>query len=117
MTDFNAQISPFYWVDGENHCSVCMTDVSNYKQDIFDSRADEGFEGGGYDWQSLAVVFLQEKLPQLANSVRFDSESSMFCAYGTKENAADLQEFIIAFKQALDDNQLILDIFSRAELD
>lgn len=117
MTDFKTQISPFYWVDSQNHCSVCMTDVGSYKQDIFDSRTDEGFEGSGYDWQSLAVVFLAEQLPHLTDKISFDSESSMFCAYTTKENASALQEFIVAFRQALDDNALILDIFSRAELD
>ena len=41
----------------------------------------------------------------------------MFCAYTRKEDAPALQEFIIAFKKALDDKPLILDIFSRAELD
>ena len=103
-------IAPFSWIDGENSVSVIMTEVGSFQQDIFDSRAEEGFEGGGYDWQSLAVVFLAEK-------INFDSESSMFCAYTRKEDAPALQEFIIAFKKALDDKPLILDIFSRAELD
>lgn len=110
-------ITPFSWINSDTSVSVIMNDVGSYQQDIFDSRADEGFEGGGYDWQSLAVVFLEEKLPHLQDKVNFDSESSMFCAYANKENQSALQEFIVAFKQALDDKPLILDIFSRAELD
>ena len=110
-------IAPFSWIDGENSVSVIMTEVGSFQQDIFDSRAEEGFEGGGYDWQSLAVVFLAEKMSHLAEKINFDSESSMFCAYTRKEDAPALQEFVIAFKKALDDKPLILDIFSRAELD
>lgn len=114
MTEFNAP-SPFGWVEHENSVSVIMTDVGSYKQDIFATRADEGFEGNGYDWQSLAVVFLEEQLPHLTDKVQFDSESSMFCAYSSSADA--LKEFIIAFSSALDDKPLILDIFGRAELD
>lgn len=115
MSDIKTLITPFIWVEHDHSVSVIMNDVGDYKQHIFDSRIDEGFEGGGYDWQSLAVVFLEERLPHLADVVRFDSESSMFCTYSTDADA--LKEFIVAFKSALDDNTLILDIFSRAELD
>ena len=62
-------ITPFSWIDGDTSVSVIMNDIGSYQQDIFDSRADEGFEGGGYDWQSLAVVFLEEKLPHLQDKV------------------------------------------------
>ena len=116
MSDFNTQIAPFYWVDSDNSSSVCMAEIG-YRQDIFDSRADEGFEGSGYDWQSLAVVFLQEKMPHLADKIHFDSESSMFCVWANHADTDALKDFIIAFKNALDDNTLILDLFSRAELD
>lgn len=110
-------IKPFFWVDGKDGgASVCMSDVGDYQQAIFDSRADEGFEGSGYDWQSLARVFLEEKMPELAEIIQFDSESSMFCAYVDSDTAA-LKRFILAFKAACEDHELILDLFSRAELD
>lgn len=115
MSDFKQQISPFFWVETEHSFSVCLSDIGEYCQDIFDSRADEGFEGSGYDWQSLAIVFLQEHLPELEDDIQFDSEGSMFCAYS--DNADALKTFIIAFKKACEDKDLILDIFSRAELD
>lgn len=116
QVEFEQKIAPFYWVNHENKSfSVCFTKLGEYIQDVFDSRADEGFEGGGYDWQSLAIVFLDEKMPELEDVVNFDSESSMFCAYSHDEQA--LKKFILAFKNACDDKALILDLFSRAELD
>lgn len=115
QTDLQQQITPFIWMEHDDNFSVCLMDVGHYKQTIFDSRADEGFEGNGYDWQSLATVFVTEQLPELADIIHFDSESSMFCAYASDKQA--LQRFIVAFKTVCDNDVLILDIFSRAELD
>ncbi|OOG18865.1 hypothetical protein BWD42_02585 [Sphingobacterium sp. CZ-UAM] len=47
--------------------------------------------------------------------VKFDPESDMFCAYST--NADALKTFIIAFKEACENEKLIQDLFSRAETD
>lgn len=115
MTDFNTQIHPFKWVEHDDSISVIMSDVGDYKQFIFDSRADEGFEGSGYDWQSLAIVFLEEQLTHLQYAINFDSEGSMFCAYSDNQDA--LKEFIIGFKNACENDELILSIFKNAELD
>ena len=38
-----------YYPDGE------------YRQEVFDTREEEGFEGNGYDWASLAWVFWRKK--------------------------------------------------------
>ncbi len=37
--------------------------VAEYLQDVFDNC--EGCEGSGYDWESLAQVFLEEKCSDL----------------------------------------------------
>ena len=112
--EFAAQISPFFWVNHADSVSVSLN-VGEYLQEVFDTRTEEGFEGGGYDWESLAKVFLEERKPDLIEKVKFDSESSMFCAYS--EDAAALREFIVGFKNACENKDLILDLFSRAELD
>ena len=39
----------------------------------------------------------------------------MFCAYSENKNA--LKDFILRFKDACENEKLILDLFSRAELD
>lgn len=111
---FKNEIAPFFWVEHEGSASVCLN-ANEYLQEIFDTRADEGFEGSGYDWESLAKVFLHEKLPSLIEKVDFDSEAGMFCMYS--KNTEALQEFIRHFKNACEDKTFILDLFSRAELD
>lgn len=47
--------------------------------------------------------------------IRFDPEADMFCAYSA--DRAALQAFAARFKQACEDDALIRDLFSRAELD
>lgn len=105
---------PFFGVNHADSASVSLN-VGEYLQDVFDTRTEEDFEGSGYDWESLANVFLKERMPDLTEKVKFDSESSMFCAYS--EDMAALREFIVGFKNACEDKALILDLFSRAELD
>ena len=107
-------INPFFWVEHSNSSSVCL-DVGAYKQEIFDTRADEGFEGSGYDWASLADVFIKEKRADLVDIIRFDPEGGMFCAYSS--DTEKLKDFILSFKKACEDEAVIKDLFSRAELD
>ena len=115
MSDnFEEKIKPFFFVEHEDTASLCLN-VWEYKAEIFEEREDEGFEGGGYDWQSLALVFLDEKVPELRDVIDFDSEASMFCAYSS--NIEALKKFALSFKDACEDDRLIRDIFSRAELD
>ncbi len=115
---FEKEIAPFYWVEGDADASVCLSELSEtggYLHEVFDTRADEGFIGNGYDWGSLAQVFLYEKCPKLQEKINFDPEAGMFCAYSEDKEA--LADFILRFKQACEDKALILDLFSRAELD
>ena len=71
-------IQPFFWVEHGSTYSVCLN-VGEYKADIFQVREDEGFKGNGYDWESLARVFVEEQVPELSDKINFDSEGSMFC--------------------------------------
>jgi hypothetical protein len=111
---FKSDIAPFIWVELKSGASVCLT-AGGYLQEVFDSRAEEGFIGNGYDWGSLAQIFLDEKCPELQEKIHFDPEADMFCAYSGDKDA--LADFILGFKKACDDKELILDLFSRAELD
>lgn len=111
---FKDEIVPFVWVEQSLGASVCLS-AGRYLQEIFDTRADEGFIGNGYDWGSLAQVFLDEKCPKLQGKINFDLEADMFCAYS--EDSEALADFILRFKKACEDKVLILDLFDRAELD
>ena len=111
---FKKEIAPFGWVELEKSVSVCLN-AGEYLQEVFNTRANEGFEGSGYDWESLAQVFLAERCSDLQDKIDFDPEASMFCAYSKDKDA--LADFILQFKKACEDRSLILDLFSRAELD
>ncbi|MEY8761084.1 immunity 51 family protein [Chryseobacterium tongliaoense] len=114
INDFKAMIKPFFWVEHNNSFSVCLN-AGDYKPEIFETRAEEGFEGNGYDWASLAQGFLDEKKPDLSEDIKFDPEAGMFCAYSS--NAESLKEFISEFKKACEDDAVIQDLFSKAKLD
>lgn len=103
----------FFLVEDDEITSVCLN-VGEYLKDIFGTRANEGFEGNGYDWESLAQVFLSEQRSDLQEKIEFDSESSMFCVYSKDKSV--LLDFILNFKKACDDKSFVLDLFSRAEL-
>ena len=65
---FQKEIAPFFWVDHTESASVCLT-VGEFLQDLFDTRQADGFDGGGYDWASLAKVFIDETCPELASKI------------------------------------------------
>lgn len=112
---FQQEIAPFYWVDGGGGASVCLDTGLGFLQAVFDRRAAEGFLGNGYDWESLARVFLDEERPDLRDKLDFDPEAGMFCVYSEDRDA--LAGFIRAFRQACGDEARISDLFRRAELD
>ena len=114
IDNWKDRIKPFAWIEYNGSFSVCL-DAGEYLQMLFDARADEGFEGSGYDWESLARVFIEERCPELSDKLEFDSEAGMFCVYSEDDNA--LKDFICQFKEACEDDDLIQDLFSRAELD
>ncbi|MEI0559909.1 Imm51 family immunity protein [Brachyspira intermedia] len=58
---------------------------------------------------------LDKKVHELKDAIDFDSEASMFCAYSSDIEA--LKKFALSFKEACEDDKLIRDLFSRAELD
>lgn len=112
--DLEKKLAPFFWVEHKDSVSLCL-DAGEFKNEIFEARADDGFEGGGYDWCSLARVFLNEKMPEITNDIGFDPEAGMFCAYS--KNAEALQKFALGFREMCDDDTVMSDLFSRAELD
>lgn len=111
--DFSKEIAPFFWTEFEDEFSVCLV-VGEYLQDVFDSRSDEGFEGNGYDWENLAMVFIEEEMPDLTDKVEFDSEAGMFCALSKDSEA--LQRFVLEFKKVCEDKVMIMDLFGKLKV-
>ena len=115
LSEFDKQIHPFFWTEYEGNYSFCL-DVGEYKADVFKTRANEGFVGNGYDWQSLAYVFAEEKMPELTEDIiDFDSEADTFCVHS--RDSASLKKFALGFKSVCDNHEIMSDLFSRAEID
>ncbi len=108
------EIKPFKIVVHPSSVSLILN-VGEYKNHIFLEREDDGFEGNGYDWTSLAEVFIEEKLPEFEGYILFDPEGSMFCAYSEYPEA--LQQFAFLFYKVCEDENQMRDLLSRAELD
>ena len=118
--DLNEQLEPFkLMVFDEGTEDVWATLVlwlnEDYKQNVFDTRQEEGFLGNGYDWNSLATFFLEEKMPELVDALSFDSEAGLF-SIGSEDVEA-VKKFAVGFKALFDDESEMTDLLSRATLD
>ena len=71
------KLKPFFWVEHDNSVSLCHS-VSGFKDEIFESRVDDGFEGNGYDWGSLAQVFLDEVVPEIKKKSALTPKAACF---------------------------------------
>ena len=118
--DLNKQLEPFkFMVFDEGTEDVWATLVlwlnEDYKQNVFGTRQEEDFVGNGYDWNALATVFLEEKMPELVDALSFDSEAGLF-SIGSEDVEA-VKKFAVGFKALCDDEGEMTDLFSRAILD
>ena len=114
--EFNDKIAPFTWIkhdDGSS--SVTLYASKKYKKELFQTRRREGFSGSGYDWESLAQTLIQEIAPEFRESISFDSEKGMFCAYS--HNSNELQRFAVLLKETCENDTLIAELFSHAKPD
>ena len=110
---FQEQIAPFSFTKLEDSYMLQLQ-AGEYLMDVFATREEEGFLGNGYDWESLAMVFLEEVFDGDPEEFEFDSEADTFVVYSDHGEA--LADFAAAFKEACEDREQILDLFSRAEL-
>ena len=118
--ELNKQLEPFkLMVFDEETEDVWATLVlwlnEDYKQNVFGTRQEEGFLGNGYDWNSLATVFLEEKTPELVDALSFDSEAGLF-SIGSEDVEA-VKKFAVGFKAMCNDESEMTDLLSRAILD
>ena len=118
--ELNKQLEPFKLIvfdEGTEDvwASLVLWLNEDYKQNVFDTRQEERFLGNGYDWNSLATVFLEEKMPELVDALSFDSEEGLF-SIGSEDVEA-VKKFAIRFKALCDDESEMMDLLSRATLD
>ena len=61
----HAKISEAHVKPKSKWCTRCSLSATQKWGVLERFSADEGFEGG-YDWNSLALVFLEEKMPEVS---------------------------------------------------
>ncbi len=106
--------APFIFRSGV-HPSLILSDQDmSLRESIFEEKKDEGWSGNGYDWTSIAQVIIDEKLSDLKGRLEFDPEAGMFSAIGPSEA---LERLGAEMKRVFEDENLLRDILSRAELD
>jgi hypothetical protein len=108
------KIKPFILVVSA-HSSSLLLNVGQYKNHIFSELNNSEFCGNGYDWTSLAEFFISERLPHLNSSIRFDSETDMFCA--RSDNAKSIKEFAVAFHEMCENDELMKALLTCVILD
>ncbi|OYD70430.1 immunity protein 51 of polymorphic toxin system [Rhodococcus sp. OK302] len=75
----------------------------------------EGFEGGGYDWASVAHAVVGRDAPNLEGRFSTDPEAGMFVAYGGDHEA--LSELGILLAKAYSDAGYLGGLVAISELD
>jgi Immunity protein 51 len=110
------QYSPFILVDSGGNRSLILCDSEfDAKVHVFTERADEGWQGNGYDWNSIAQVLVAEQVsPKVQGELDFDSEAGMSAAYGSRPALEQLGKAMAA---AYHNEEVLRDLLSRAELD
>ena len=106
-------ISPFYIIEEEGF-ALCLITDGTFHPELFASRADEGFEGNGYDVEAIAVQYLNECAPYLIRDIIFDSEDDEF--FALCEERAPLDDLAEGLTELFADEERSKDLFSRAEL-
>ncbi len=69
-----------------------------------------GAEGNGYDWEVVLTKYLAKENPALLPQFKFDSEGSMFCAYGSDESA--LEEVGKSLELLIEDRRLLQEVIA-----
>ena len=80
----STDISPFTLMETTpGEFSLSLSDFEPASE-VFEAA---GSEGGGYAWEAVARHIVEHVDPELEDRVDFDSEASMFCAFGESREA------------------------------
>jgi hypothetical protein len=80
----STDISPFTLIESTPGKFSLLLSEFEPASEVFEAA---GVEGGGYDWEAVARHIVENVETELVERVDFDSEASMFCAYGEDRNA------------------------------
>jgi hypothetical protein len=110
-------IRPFVLLgeEDDDRAGVVLTDRDMQPRlHVFEERADEGWQGTGYDWTSVARVLVAEEFPQHESDVGHDPEAGMFFMSGPRPVLAVIAAEL---RRVFDDEARLRDLLDRAEPD
>jgi hypothetical protein len=90
-------ITPFRWLSDSGAYTLYL-DISDYNREYF---AKHGMLGNGYDWEKLAILHLEENMPEALKKISFDCEADMFSA--SSDSKKILKEFALSFHELCTD--------------
>ena len=102
---FLKKIKPFEWNEDEGNISLLLN-TGGYRQNLFDSLSEKGYSGNGYEWESLAQMFIKENMPEVLDSIQFDSEAGLFCLHSNNNRA--IKKFALAFSNFCENEKELL---------
>ncbi len=105
------KIRPFTITDYGSGAMLTLYSVEDYKQELFDTRVDEGFTGSAEDWQRLAQLFISENMPELLEDIQFEADADILTIYA--DDTIRLESLAIQFKNALDNDDYIYPLFKQ----
>lgn len=103
------KIRPFTITDYGDGAMLTLYSVEDYKQEIFDTRVDEGFTGSAEDWMRLAQLFISENMPELLEDIQFEPDADILTIYA--DDTIRLESLAVQFKHALDNDEYIYPLF------
>lgn len=108
--------APFVLREMDGEASLILADAAfAAKEHVFAERAEDGWSGNGYDWNSVIQVLVTEQLdPAAAEKLDYDPEAGTFAAYGPRP---ELERLAVVAAATYHDDAKLRDALSRAELD
>lgn len=86
-------IAPFRWIS-ENGRYSFLLDAGMMNQECFEKYH---LLGNGYDWEKVALAFMEKNMPDSKRTFQFDCEADTFSMQSSKKKA--LKEFALAFHE------------------
>lgn len=84
-------ISPFCWMKEDKGYSISL-EAGLFNQECFEKN---NLLGNGYDWEKVAVTFIEMQMPEYSDSFTFDCEADTFSMQSSSKKK--LKEFALAF--------------------
>lgn len=112
---FKEEIRPFFFSEYNGSYSALLNAGDLWDEIFAEYYESKGIEGGGYNWDALADLYIKEQLPQHLEDLQHDSEAGMFCLYSKNEQA--VYDFLRGFHEYCADEAKFRGLMNRADFE